>query len=414
MKILFICDLNSIHAQKWIDFFIKRKHDVTVYSTTPFAENFRGLRVFSSSHGSPAVPASAGTWIQKIFESIPTVLWTDVLETLFVLKKSFSIRYDTARHRNAVSPIVHQIQPNIIHALRIPNEGFIAARLQTGIPFVISTWGNDLIYWARKRLLTGLTRETLGRASLLLSDCERDVRLSREYGYPREKPFLELPGSGGMSKEQLEEGRLSLKKRMNFPAASLANAGRPIFLSLRGFGSQDIDNVPLLEACRLLAKLGERFTLILVGRKGGYRYFKLVHLIKRYRLENKVILLDELPHKGALRALQSADFYVSIAHNDGLPNSLMEAMTYGAIPLTSDLESIREWVEEGKNGYFFDPSDAPSIARAMERAMHESAKQAVMRRLNHALVCGKGNYEQNMARVESVFLQLASHWEKKS
>lgn len=406
MRILFICDLNSIHARKWISFFIKRDHQVTIFSTTPFQESFLGSRVFSRGVAPLSTAPPAKERISPLFRFIPK-FWLKVFEKLFVFKKMLQIRFETRRHRYAVSPIAASIQPDVIHALRIPNEGFVSSQLELIAPRAVSTWGNDLMYWARKKPLAGLTRRTLQRTDLLLSDCRRDVVLGREYGYAPHKPVLVIPGAGGMSNEDLRAGKNSLRARGDFLGDAFGISEHPIFLSLRGFGSQDIDNEPLFNACAHLEKRGQAFRLVVAGQMNGFRHQKLVRLIKELRLDDSVLLIDHLSHADALRALQSADFSISVSRNDGVPNSMLEAMTFGAIPVMSDIESIREWIEEGANGYLFDPTNPESIAGAMQKAAREKKNHPAMRRRNHTLVSKNGNYGLNMLKAEQALVRLA-------
>lgn len=408
MKIFFICDLKSIHAQKWVGFFVSRNHQVFIYSTTPFPEDFLGARAFSLPIPVPSNGRPKSKWIPALMRLVAKWPWASAAEKVFVLRKLVMIKHETRRHAEFVMSIIRTINPDIIHALRIPNEGFIATELDINVPLVISTWGNDLIFWARRASLANLTRKTLQRTDFLLSDCQRDVRLSRKNGYAAEKPFLVIPGAGGMSDEHLQSGKNFLGARTSFLSDSFGISERPIFLNLRGFGSQDIDNVPLLKACGLLARRKLRFSMVIAGKKEGFRHYKLAHLIQKNGLGEFVRLIDELSHADALKALQSADFSISISRNDGVPNSMLEAMTFGAIPLMSDIESIREWIVDGTNGSFFDPSNPESIADAMHKAMNETALHHAIRQRNYKLVEQKGNYTVNMSEAERAFINLAT------
>ncbi|MCL4512196.1 MAG: glycosyltransferase [Bacteroidetes bacterium] len=406
MRILFVCDLNSVHSQKWIGYFIEKKHDVFIYSTTPFQDNFLGAKVYSEGLPAKQADASANDWLSKIHKFHFAWFAVPIAEKIFLLSKFLKIRTSVFRHKDAASSILSSVNPDLIHCLRIPNEGFIGMMLQSSAPLVVSTWGNDLTYWARKTLFRNLTERTLKKSSFLFTDCERDVRLSRTYGYSKQKPFLVLPGSGGMLPYDLEIGKRSLESRSDFFKGTLQINARPIFLSLRGFGSQDIDNVPLLKACRLLMKRDVEFRLVIAGKKNGFRYYKLAHLIEKYELGNSISLIEELPHPKALEALQGTDFSISISRNDGTPNSMLEAMTFGGIPVMSDIESIREWVTDGVNGYLFDPRNPHSIADTIQRAIAEKDKHAAMRRRNYNIIAEKADYAKNMSRAEEKLLDF--------
>ena len=59
--------------------------------------------------------------------------------------------------------------------------------------------------------------------------------------------------------------------------------------------------------------------------------------------------------------------------NDGLPSSLVEAMSLGALPVHSDLSSIREWVTHDVNGLLVNVDDSHAITEAMRKAITDDA-----------------------------------------
>jgi len=409
LRLLFICDLNSIHSKKWVGHFARGAHDVRIYSTTPFTGEFEG-RIVKSAPARAQLPHPAhSNYIPKLLKS--GVAWPAVVlaEKAFLLKKFLTIRRDAFHQVKYASKCAREFKPDLVHCLRIPNEGFIGMLLGNESPLVISTWGNDLMYWARKILFTELTRQTLMRADLLFVDCKRDGELARRYGYGKEKRYMVMPGAGGLSEKEIEIGRSALGSRSDALKDEYSIKQRPIFLSLRGFGSQDIDNVPLIMACRRLVERNVSFSLVIAGKRNGFRYFKLARLVERLHLGDIVSLIDEMPHDSALAALRSADFSISISRNDGTPNSMLEAMTFGSIPLMSNIESIREWITDGVNGYLFDPGSPESVAGAMQRAIASAHDHNRMREFNLRQIAERGNYPKNMSEAESELISLVGN-----
>ena len=62
--------------------------------------------------------------------------------------------------------------------------------------------------------------------------------------------------------------------------------------------------------------------------------------------------------------------YVSLSSHDGTPNTLLEAMACGAFPVCGDIDSIREWITNGENGFLVDPLDPEKAAMAIITALH--------------------------------------------
>jgi glycosyltransferase involved in cell wall biosynthesis len=85
--------------------------------------------------------------------------------------------------------------------------------------------------------------------------------------------------------------------------------------------------------------------------------------------------------------------------SDGASLSLMEAMAVGAIPLVSDIEPNREWVDDGVTGALL-PLDDESAAAAKIEALitRPDAELDDMRRRNREIVRERGSLTRNMAR----------------
>lgn len=326
------------------------------------------------------------------------------LEMLHITRNKRRWLSEVQRLAPRVRELVRAIQPDAIHALRIPIEGFLAAEGAGNTPLAISVWGNDLVYFAAEDArFRQLTSQTLRLCGMLFSDCARDLRLARTYGLPAHARTHVVPGAGGIPSALLEVAGTKLMTRGSYFNHLKPSAHMPVLLNPRGFGSHSINNIPLLEAAAMLHHRQIEFRLVLVGLLGTYRHRLLATMVGRFGLRQQVHFIHHLPHDELMHALQSSDFYVSCTRHDGVPNSMLEAMTWGAVPVVSNHESIREWIEDGRNGFLFDAHNPRSIADALTRALQARNRLHAIREENHRLVRERGVYEANMGRVESAF-----------
>ena len=75
----------------------------------------------------------------------------------------------------------------------------LAADAYTGIPLLVSVWGNDLTLHAPSTsMMDHYTRWTMSVADALHADCYRDIRLAKQWGFESSKPTLVIPGNGGI------------------------------------------------------------------------------------------------------------------------------------------------------------------------------------------------------------------------
>ena len=62
---------------------------------------------------------------------------------------------------------------------------------------------------------------------------------------------------------------------------------------------------------------------------------------------------------------------ISAAIHDGTPNSVLESMALGCVPVVGDIESLREWIVDGENGLLMNPNNPSSIATGILRALRD-------------------------------------------
>lgn len=113
---------------------------------------------------------------------------------------------------------------------------------------------------------------------------------------------------------------------------------------------------------------------------------KLNKIIKEFKLEKKVKLLDPVPMQKMVQSAKSFDIgviaYVPVHIDNELctPNKLFEYMMAGLALTVSDLPVLKYIVSKYKNGIVFDPRDPKSIARALNNLISNPEKLAQMKK----------------------------------
>ena len=69
--------------------------------------------------------------------------------------------------------------------------------------------------------------------------------------------------------------------------------------------------------------------------------------------------------------LKQCDIFLLPSFYEGLPMSLLESMSFGMIPVTTNVGSISEYVEDGKTGLFVRAKDAGSIIEAIQKLAND-------------------------------------------
>src|SRR5512143_2488649 len=175
MRLLFVADGRSPIAQNWMRYFCERDDEVHLASTFACSPDLRlaSLEIIpvafsgSASKGQATTgrPAGRGLGLRAAIRH-----WLGPL----------TIRGAAARLRG----LTRRIQPDLVHAMRIPFEGMLAAEAYTGCPLLVSVWGNDFtLHAASNSLMAHYTTWTMQVADALHADCQRDIRLSKQWGF---------------------------------------------------------------------------------------------------------------------------------------------------------------------------------------------------------------------------------------
>ena len=379
MRILFVADGRSPIAQNWIRHFVERADEVYLASTFACTVDFplNGLEV---------VPVAFSAFKKPTQRPGTAPARTVGLRT--AIRQWFgpiTIRRAADRLRG----FIERVKPDLVHAMRIPYEGMLAADAYTGIPLIVSIWGNDFTLHAPStRLMSHYTRWTMQVADALHADCQRDVRLAREWGFGQEKPDLVAPGNGGVRTDVF------------YPPANPVED--PVIINPRGFRPY-VRNDVFFKAIPLVLEKQPKAKFIFALMAGESQ---ALQWNQELNIGQAVELLHPLSHSQMADVFRRAQIVASPGIHDGTPNSLLEGIACGCFPVAGDLESIREWITPDENGLLFDPNDPRSTANAIVAALENKNLRQKAAGLNQNMITARAEYKHNMQRVEEFYWKV--------
>lgn len=417
MKICFIADANSIHARRWIGFFCKPENQIHVLSTQYCSRLIEGAVI----HNLPALGTRnvavdgigvKGSMSQSesmsqpgLISRVKRVLPSDI-EVSSGLVRMAHLYYKVARFAGKAKTIVQRLQPDIVHCLRLPVEGYVGG-LVGYRPMAVSTWGEDFIFFARgSRGCRWLTRNAMSKADLFFSDSLRDKYIAEAYGFRASSQTAIMPVTGGL---ELDKVPLYHKEPLTVQAAKQKLGISPdmnLILSVRGFKAFYINIEPLVKAVPKVVQSYPNTIFVLRGETRSGTGYRLKKLAKSLGVEQSIQFTDRLSAEELTNHFTASDIMVSATLFDGAPVSMMEGMAYGLIPVMSLHSPIQEWVTDGQNGYLFNPQDPESIAQAIIGALKDKGKWEMMRKQNWDMVKERASYQENMARAEEMYREL--------
>jgi hypothetical protein len=288
------------------------------------------------------------------------------------------------------------ISPDLVHALRIPFEGMLAAATPQNIPLVLSIWGNDITLHARGSfLMRHLTRQALRRASGLMADAGRDIRLGQEWGFSG--PTLVIPGAGGIRLDQMRApGEKSAVLPEQLPEA-------PLVVNPRGQRPGSLRQDVFFQAIPHVLEKIPQAVFICPPLKGDP---EAEQWVERLGIEENTRLWPLLSQAQLWSLYRKALVFVSPSVHDGLPNSLLEAMACGCFPVVGDIESLREWITPGVNGLLVDATDPQALAEAMLTALSDPDLRKRAGKENARRIAASAEYKRCMATAEAFYRKL--------
>jgi len=380
MHILFVADGRSPISQNWIRYFAERGDEVYLASTFACAVDFPIKRL-------EITPVAFSSMKRQTSRANTTSARTLGLRTLI---RQWLGPLTISRSAKRLRAFLQEVKPDIVHAMRIPYEGMLAADAYTGAPLVVSVWGNDFTLHAPSTpLMKYSTRWTMKVADALHTDCERDVRLAHEWGFGAEKPVIVVPGNGGIRSEVFYAPPELVKQ--------------PVIINPRGFRAYVRNEVFFKSIPLVLAKRPDT-SFVCTSMAGETQ---AIEWMKELKIEHAVKLLAPVPHNEMGDIFRSAQIIVSPSIHDGTPNSLLEGMACGCFPIAGDLESIREWITHGQNGLLVNPHDPKAIADAILLGLEREDLRRDAAGLNEKIISARAEYQQNMRRADEFYRSIA-------
>lgn len=234
--------------------------------------------------------------------------------------------------------------------------GFISWRLfkKYGIPYVVSLRGADVPGYAERfsfiyKILTPLIVKIWKDSAEIVSNSEGLKELALESN-PKQK--IDIIYNGINTQEFKPDD--SLKKNSKF----IITPGASRITSRKGLQY-------LIEAVYKLSQKYPNIYLKIIG--DGDERTRLEELIKKLNIEDKVEFLGQISHENIFSYYQEANVFVLPSLNEGMSNTMLEALSSGLPIIATDTGGSKELIEEGENGYIIKMKNSDDIAQKLER-----------------------------------------------
>ena len=265
--------------------------------------------------------------------------------------------------------------------------GFVIHRL-TGIPYTFTAHGSDLHRDHR------MLRDKVAEAAKVVTISEYNRRLI-------------LDECGEEFGDKVVVVRCGVDTDVFHPRRSKPAADRP-FQIVCVAGLEEVKGHRyLIDACHVLADHGLDFECRLVG--SGPLRSRLERQIADRELGGRVTLEGPKTRAEVARMLARADVAVCASvwtergDREGIPVSLMEAMSAGVPVVASDISGIPELVEPGHSGLLVPAGDEFALARAIRRLHDDSELGARLAAAARVTIEREFDVRRNAVRLARYF-----------
>ncbi|HOX21942.1 MAG TPA: glycosyltransferase [Elusimicrobiales bacterium] len=249
----------------------------------------------------------------------------------------------------------------------------------------------------RTRAVPLLWLDTLLRKRDDLTICESESSaafLIKELGYEQGKVAVVKNGLDTGAWSFSQEQRASVRAALGL---------RPETLLIFSSGRLDTQKgyEYLLRALPAVAEKFTDFRLAIAGE--GPLEAKLRTVSKEVGQDDKVLFLGRRSDVPAL--LSACDVFVLPSLWEGLPNSLLEAMSMGRPCVASGVDGARELLNDGENGLLTDAADSHSIAQALLRLAADTGLRERMGLAARSVAEKEYSFERMLSEYQAVYAE---------
>lgn len=98
----------------------------------------------------------------------------------------------------------------------------------------------------------------------------------------------------------------------------------------------------------------------------GECFSRIKEFLQKADLKGKVALIGRVPKTNMPEFWKQQDIFLNFSEFEGTSFSMLEAMSYGCVPVVTDVSGVSEFIREGMNGYVCEVGDLKGIAGAIK------------------------------------------------
>ena len=366
LRLCFVGPAENITLRRWVRWFADKGHDVTIVTVEP-------------------AEAGETTGFHQIDISLPTLLrkLSRVISVVRLLKE------------------IRKLKPDVVHVHYLRGLAW-GLGLRPFHPTVVTPWGSDVLEeqgafreWYSKRLTSAVVR--MADLIAVHSDfLESKVRLLG----PKSDSVVRIGWGVDLTRFRPGLDADSLRRQWRISEDSL------VIFSPR-LAQRFYNHHLVVQALEQIRSQFPQIILVISEQFGDPAYLQeLKTLAEQSQVAQHIRFVGRIPYEDMPLWLNLSKLVVMIPESDGMPNTLLEAMACGAVPVLRDLPQYRELIREDVNGTYVSVTPE-SVAKAVVTLLKAEEQRKAMASGNLSLVREVADQSKEMNRMEQWYYKLA-------
>jgi hypothetical protein len=293
---------------------------------------------------------------------------------------------------------IRKFKPDLLHTMESQNGGYSALRaldkmeLTARPKTMLTLFGSDLFWFARVRAHRQKLTRLLSCTDFLQGECTRDYELAKGLGFSGECLPL-VPVAGGLSGEMVLNESLT------------SGVGSRNTIAVKGYGGKWGLGIEVLRSLAHSKIDLSGFTL---------EVFSASRSIEKYVYKTflgdapKVIVHKKfgLQHSEMLRLFKRSRVYIGASRSDGLPASMLEAMSQGAFPIQTSTACTDGWFNDGISGFAVEPDELGELPALLTKALEDDSFIEKASIANLRTIRARYSDQSISAQIEKIYYRV--------
>ncbi len=161
----------------------------------------------------------------------------------------------------------------------------------------------------------------------------------------------------------------------------------------------------LIEVVSRLITDGCNIHLAVGGNGDISRLYKEIDL---KGLKNNVTYVGWIVGDAKDNLLRNTDIFVLPSYGEGMPMTILEAMSYAIPIISTNVGGVPELVKEGATGYLVEPGNLDQLFQRMRRLIEDKPSRIFMGQKGRQVIETDFNLNTNVRKIETIYDTLSS------